>query len=142
MESPYCNVAADLIGLQPVIRAIGDIGTLVPVMWELEMPELTVSTSRKPMDLPLAKVPEGRVHVISERCKECNFCINYCPTEVLEYSKDINAKGYHFPIVANGKESSCVHCKFCDLICPELAIYTTEVTDDEVTDKEGLKADA
>lgn len=142
MESPYCNVAADLIGLQPVIWAIGDIGTLVPVMWELEMPELTVSTSRKPMDLPLAKVPEGRVHVISERCKECNFCINYCPTEVLEYSKDINAKGYHFPIVANGKESSCVHCKFCDLICPELAIYTTEVTDDEVTDKEGLKADA
>jgi len=94
------------------------------------------------MDLPLAKVPEGRVHVISERCKECNFCIHYCPTEVLEYSKDINAKGYHFPIVAKGKESSCVHCKFCDLICPELAIYTTEVTDDEVTDKEGLKADA
>jgi 2-oxoglutarate ferredoxin oxidoreductase subunit delta len=111
-------------------------------MWELELPELTVSTSRKPMDLPLAKVPEGRVHVISERCKECNFCIHYCPTDVLEYSKDINPKGYHFPIVAKGKESSCVHCKFCDLICPELAIYTTEVTDDEVTDKEGLKANA
>ena len=81
------------------------------------------------MDLPLAKVPEGRVHVISERCKECNFCINYCPTQVLEYSEEINAKGYHYPVVAKGKESSCVHCKFCDLICPELAIYTTEVPD-------------
>ena len=83
------------------------------------------------MDLPLAQVPQGRVHVIAERCKECNFCITYCPTEVLIYSNDTNAKGYHYPIVAEGKETSCVHCRFCDLICPELAIYTTEVPDEE-----------
>jgi len=81
------------------------------------------------MDLPLAQVPQGRVHVIAERCKECNFCITYCPTDVLAYSEDINAKGYHYPVVAEGKESACVHCRFCDLICPELAIYTTEVAD-------------
>jgi len=24
-----------------------------------------------------------------------------------------------------------VHCRFCDLICPELAIYTTDVADEE-----------
>ena len=88
---------------------------------------------RQPMDLPTAQVPQGLVHVIAERCKECNFCINYCPTEVLIYSEEINAKGYHYPIVAEGKESSCVHCRFCDLICPELAIYTTEVLDEENT---------
>ena len=86
--------------------------------------------SRQPMDLDLARVPRGRVHVIAERCKECNFCINYCPTEVLAYSDDINAKGYHYPVVAEGKESACVHCRFCDLICPELAIFTTEVADE------------
>jgi len=86
------------------------------------------------MDLDSAQVPIGRVHVISERCKQCNFCINYCPTEVLEYSTEINAKGYHFPIVAKGKESSCVHCRFCDLICPELAIFTTDVSEEGTAD--------
>lgn len=89
------------------------------------------NVGRQPMDLRLAQVPLGRVHVISERCKQCDFCITYCPTQVLAYSDETNAKGYHFPIVAEGKESSCVHCRFCDLICPELAIYTTEVSDDE-----------
>ena len=83
------------------------------------------------MDLDRAQVPEGRVHVISERCKQCDFCITYCPTQVLVYSEEINAKGYHYPVVAEGKESSCVHCKFCDLICPELAIFTTIAADDE-----------
>ena len=91
------------------------------------MPETLKNSARLPIDIASAKVPVGQVHVISERCKQCNFCINYCPTQVLEYSEEINAKGYHFPIVAEGKESSCVHCRFCDLICPELAIFTTEL---------------
>lgn len=86
------------------------------------------------MDLPLAQVPLGRVHVIVERCKECGFCIDYCPTQVLVYSEDINEKGYHYPMVAEGKESACVHCRFCDLICPELAIYTTEAKAEEETE--------
>ena len=81
------------------------------------------------MDLHLAQVPEGRVHVIAERCKQCDFCITYCPADVLAYSEDINAKGYHYPLVAAGKESACILCKFCDLICPELAIYTTDAGD-------------
>ena len=91
------------------------------------MPESLKNAARQPIDLASAQVPVGRVHVIAERCKQCNFCINYCPTDVLEYSDDINAKGYHYPVVVKGKEMSCVHCKFCDLICPELAIFTTEL---------------
>lgn len=86
---------------------------------------------RQPMDMPLARVPQGDVHVIVERCKECGYCIEYCPTKVLVYTKDINAKGYHYPIVAEGKESACVHCRYCDLICPELAIYTTAVDEEK-----------
>ena len=50
---------------------------------------------------------------------------------MLEYSEDINAKGYHYPVVAKGKERSCVHCRFCDLICPELAIFTSEEEADD-----------
>ena len=95
------------------------------------MPESDSNSGRQPMDLSSAQVPVGRVHVIAARCKQCNFCINYCPTKVLEYSDEINAKGYHFPIVAKGKEMACVHCRFCDLICPELAIFTTEMSDSD-----------
>ena len=94
------------------------------------MPETLKNAARQPIDIDSAKVPVGRVHVIAARCKQCNFCINYCPTKVLEYSDEINAKGYHFPIVSEGKELSCVHCKFCDLICPELAIFTTDTAED------------
>ncbi len=92
------------------------------------MSEEVARRTRTPLDLPLARVPVGRVHVIAERCKQCDFCITYCPTSVLAYSQDINAKGYHFPVIADGKSEACIACKFCDLICPELAIFTTEET--------------
>ena len=83
------------------------------------------------MDLPQARVPSGEVHIIAERCKECSFCIRYCPTQVLAYSKETNAKGYHFPIVLQDKDMGCVYCKFCDLICPELAIFTTTADEND-----------
>jgi 2-oxoglutarate ferredoxin oxidoreductase subunit delta len=38
----------------------------------------------------------------------------------------MNAKGYHYPTVAEGKDESCVHCQFCSIVCPEFAIYTEE----------------
>jgi ferredoxin len=101
---------------------------------EPPLPEPEANTGRQPMDLSSAQVPVGRVHVIAARCKQCDFCIHYCPTKVLEYSEEINAKGYHFPVVVKGKEMACVHCRFCDLICPELAIFTTEMTDEEITE--------
>ena len=81
---------------------------------------------RRPMDLGQARVPFGQVHVIPGRCKECGYCVGYCPEQVLALSSETNAKGYHYPVVAKGRETSCVHCGFCNLICPELAIYTVE----------------
>lgn len=103
------------------------------------MTDSIIDSIRQPMDLDHAQVPEGRVHVITERCKQCDFCITYCPTEVLIYSEAINAKGYHYPVVATGKEAACVLCKFCDLICPELAIFTTSA---EQNDAQSGEADA
>jgi len=85
---------------------------------------------RKPMDLATASMDRGEVHIITERCKECSYCIVYCPEDVLVYSKEINSRGYHYPKTAEGKETACVLCKFCDLICPELAIFTTDAADD------------
>lgn len=85
---------------------------------------------RKPMDLAQAGVPRGEVHIIAERCKECSYCIVYCPEDVLVYTEETNAKGYHYPMIAEGKAEACVLCKFCDLICPELAIHTTDASDE------------
>ena len=82
---------------------------------------------RQPVDSATVRIPVGQVYVIPERCKGCRFCIEFCPEQVLAESEDMNAKGYHYPVVAEGKEQACVDCDFCKLVCPEFAIYTEEM---------------
>ncbi len=82
---------------------------------------------RRPLDSDRVVVPTGQVFVIAERCKGCRFCIEFCPEDVLAESAGMNAKGYHYPVVAPGKESACINCAFCKLVCPEFAIYTEEM---------------
>lgn len=75
-----------------------------------------------------AKVSKGKVHIIEERCKGCGLCIDFCPTGVLRKSERLNEKGYHLPeqleISEEGK--SCVACGFCQVVCPEFAIWVEE----------------
>ncbi|MFQ5830184.1 MAG: ferredoxin family protein [Candidatus Methylomirabilia bacterium] len=82
--------------------------------------------NRVPLDWQAAVVPRGCVYVIPSRCKECRFCLDFCPKDVLVLSTSTNAKGYHYPTVAPGKEQACIHCEFCSLVCPEYAIYTID----------------
>ncbi|MBI5116446.1 4Fe-4S dicluster domain-containing protein [Candidatus Poribacteria bacterium] len=79
---------------------------------------------RTPLDLHTIQPSRGKVVVIEERCKGCEYCITYCPRDVLRLSKSFNAKGYHFPEVAD--ESQCVNCHFCEVLCPDFAIYSVE----------------
>lgn len=83
--------------------------------------------SRTPVDLHTVSIPHGQVYVIPDRCKGCNICIEFCPKDVLRESEAVNAKGYHYPEVVEGKGEDCVHCEFCTMVCPEFAIYTVEV---------------
>ena len=83
--------------------------------------------ARTPLNLDQMKLSIGQVYVIPERCKGCGICVEFCPLEVLELSHEMNSKGYHLPDIINGKESSCVHCEFCTLVCPEFAIFTLPV---------------
>ena len=78
---------------------------------------------RKPLDADKIKVPNGEIHIVRDRCKGCSFCVEYCPKDVLELSKDFNIKGYHPPEVVAPAE--CVHCQLCELLCPEFAIFVT-----------------
>ncbi|NIQ04156.1 MAG: ferredoxin family protein [Candidatus Korarchaeota archaeon] len=76
------------------------------------------------------KVPQGKVHVITERCKECGFCIEFCPQGVLKESDETNEKGYHPPeLVEDPPSKTCIACGFCERICPEFAIWVEEEED-------------
>jgi len=76
---------------------------------------------RAPLDINTIEVPHGNVHIDIEQCKGCEFCIEYCPKDVLALSKDFNRKGYHYPIIV--KQGACVNCTLCEMICPDFSIF-------------------
>ncbi len=75
---------------------------------------------RKPLDQDRIITPHYKINVLKDRCKGCRLCIEFCPRKVLRESTDFNARGYHS--VCAEKESECLHCGLCELICPEFAI--------------------
>lgn len=79
---------------------------------------------RTPLDVEEVFVARGIVHIIEERCKGCGYCIEYCPKNVLAFSSRFNAKGYHPPEVK--RPDDCVNCHYCEIICPDFAIYSVE----------------
>jgi len=70
-------------------------------------------------------VAKGRVSVVVERCKACGFCVEFCPSHVLELSSAFNSKGYHPPHVVHPEK--CSGCDLCGMFCPDFAIYATKV---------------
>ena len=77
-----------------------------------------------PLDADVQEIIVGKVNILEYRCKGCKYCIEFCPNDVLEESKEFNEKGYYPPVVK--KEGCCINCNFCETICPEFAIYCTE----------------
>ncbi len=79
---------------------------------------------REPLDAAKRIVPRGSVHIREERCKGCNFCVEFCPRDVLVSSPRFNLKGYHPPDVLTDR--SCTACRLCELLCPEFAIAVSD----------------
>lgn len=79
---------------------------------------------RKPLDFDKHKSLKYTINLIKERCKGCEFCVEFCPAGILKPSDEFNSKGYHPPYVID--QDKCNGCKLCELICPEFAIYITD----------------
>jgi 2-oxoglutarate ferredoxin oxidoreductase subunit delta len=62
-----------------------------------------------------------RVTINTDICKECGYCIHFCPRQgVLGKSPRLNKKGY-YPAQVEDSER-CTACGTCALCCPEAAI--------------------
>lgn len=42
-------------------------------------PTAAPRTARVPLDTKSVVIPRGQVYVIPHRCKECRFCVDFCP---------------------------------------------------------------
>lgn len=71
------------------------------------------------------KSKHSKVNVIAERCKGCDFCIEFCPQKALCKSTEINSNGYR--IVCLDNSDKCTGCNMCGMICPEFAIIVTTI---------------
>ena len=71
------------------------------------------------------KLEDKEVIILAERCKECGFCIEFCPQHVLYESTEINSKGYH-PIYLSDSDK-CTKCDICGMICPDFAISVVDI---------------
>jgi len=92
------------------------------------------------LDFDEVKIPRGEVRIIADRCKGCAFCVEYCPKDVLVMSEEFNVKGYHPPKVV--KSGECVNCNLCEMICPDFAIFSVAVPEDEAADQPRAAAGA
>ncbi len=69
----------------------------------------------------------GTIFVLTEVCKGCSYCVDFCPPLCLEFSHDFNTKGYSYPILARPED--CTGCDLCGLYCPDFAIYAVKYKD-------------
>jgi len=65
----------------------------------------------------------GQVTVFPNWCKGCSLCVAFCPLKVLEQNEDGRV------IVAYPEK--CTACRWCELHCPDFAIFVTEVEGEE-----------
>lgn len=73
----------------------------------------------------MAKV-KGDIVIDIEKCKGCEICIEACPQQVIEMSKKVNSKGYHYAESVNDK---CTGCANCAIVCPDgvITVYMLKI---------------
>lgn len=63
----------------------------------------------------------SEVIIDEKRCRGCGYCVEFCPRECLEITKDeINPMGYAIPVLT--KPEQCNTCGLCARMCPHWAV--------------------
>ena len=68
---------------------------------------------------------KGAIVVDKEKCKGCELCVVNCPTNVINMSREVNAKGYHVAYMENPE--ACIGCSNCAVVCPDGVITVYKV---------------
>jgi 2-oxoglutarate ferredoxin oxidoreductase subunit beta len=63
----------------------------------------------------------GHIQIEELRCKGCARCIVACPKDLIEFSHELNDRGYEY-VVFNGTEEDCSGCTLCAVACPDAGI--------------------
>jgi 2-oxoglutarate ferredoxin oxidoreductase subunit delta len=68
-------------------------------------------------------VKDKKVVFDEERCKGCELCVNVCPVNIIEMAEDrINSHGFHPAEVKDENQDTCISCKQCYQMCPDVCI--------------------
>ena len=69
------------------------------------------------------QLPRGHVTVFPNWCKGCGLCVEFCPAGVLEQGADGRVTVAH--------PAKCTACCWCELHCPDFAIFVADVEPEE-----------
>ncbi|MBS3982597.1 MAG: ferredoxin family protein [Dethiobacter sp.] len=63
---------------------------------------------------------KGCFNISPDLCKGCGLCKEKCPTDVLDWGKELGV--YGTPIIVPARLEQCIVCGICELVCPDAAI--------------------
>ena len=91
---------------------------------EVDTVESAEDAAQKRKSKSKRKLPRGRVTVFPNWCKGCDLCVEFCPGKVLEHGEEGR--------VIVGHPEKCTGCHWCELHCPDFAIFVTDIEPEEV----------
>jgi 2-oxoglutarate ferredoxin oxidoreductase subunit delta len=93
-------------------------------MLRMTKKEAQATTEQPPAPSPKRKRGrQGKVTLFPNWCKGCGLCIEFCPKNVLEQTESDGI------FIARPEE--CTACRWCELHCPDFAVFVTEVETEE-----------
>lgn len=60
------------------------------------------------------------VFIEKDACKGCGICIMVCPKKILEFTDELNQKGFYYPKLIHADK--CILCENCMIYCPDFAV--------------------